>query len=137
MFKLAINKNEIINAVNQLSSWEDWYEFKRSVFKTDDWPELTSKQVEDDINREDIVIDGITWEATTNNYDVDPDLIHLYEKCSRLIFEKMEPEAFKENLSNKDEYLRICTKCTRWAKTSKIDFCPVCGEELFMIPIPD
>lgn len=137
MFTLSITKTNVEKLIERINSWDDWYSAEESFFKLETWPELDFDQIDSDLEREDIVVDGVCWIATTNNYDVDPNLLYFYEYARWAIFMKLEPEAYLENLSNLGFYGKLCLQCSRYTNSIEVDKCPNCGSNVVLTKLND
>ena len=137
MFTFSINKVELDSRIDSLDSWDDWYLIEEEIFKLEQWPELSVDDIENDICRGDIEIEGVLWHATTNNYDVHPLIIYLYEASRLRVFEKLDPISFQHNMAAIQEYGKLCVSCKRWAAKYEIDRCPICNDALVIYRLPE
>ena len=136
MLKLDIDLNELKKHIENVKDWDDWYELEERIFRLNSWPVQSDEEVDSEVNRVDMIVDGNTWYATTNHYDVDPNVIYLYEMSRWEVFKLLEPDAYQDNLTRKEEYGKLCVRCRRWTSNIDVDVCPMCGNGLVLMKIP-
>lgn len=137
MYKLKIDRKKIFNDLSKIRKWSDWYKLEEGVFKLDSWPARDIDDIECQLERGDVVWQGDIWKTSANNYDVEPNLLHLHKLARAMVFSSLEPEAHRDNLKNGHEYAKECVYCERWSETSESKICPNCGKELISIKLPD
>lgn len=130
MMKLEIDKEMLANEKNKITTWDDWDKLEEKIFKVQTWEETDINTLEKDLERPIITLDGYEWEPTTNSYNLPPEILHKYEKIRVEVFNKLEPEAAKENMSHPEIYAKWCVYCKRWSRKYPKDNCPKCGNEL-------
>ena len=103
---------------------------KKSLFKLEEWKEADVETIEAWGQRETIVLDGREWMPFVDYYDDNREILYLHEIASLYVFEKLNPKAYAENLSRKEEYGKQCRFCLRYTKDFEVENCPFCGRKL-------
>jgi hypothetical protein len=134
MIDFEIDRKRLTDEINRLSSWEDWERIEEDIFKLDEWDE-EDYNIERDMERQIIVVEGHEWKPTTLSYDISPEIYHLHWKTRLEVFAKLEPDAAEENSRHPERYGKICVYCKRWSKYYTKDNCPECGNELLPLPL--
>ncbi|MCX4024711.1 DUF3969 family protein [Endozoicomonas sp. SM1973] len=135
MTKISVNQNTLDQLFLKISTWEDWIEIEKRIFKLNCWSERNISEINNILKSEPIKIDGAYWFPVPNQYDVSETIEFLYEKYQQMAFKKIEPEAYEENMKNISEYGKRCVFCEKYAKEYFGDMCPACGSELLWLPL--
>lgn len=127
-----INIERLFDAV---ANWEDWYAIEKEIFTFHEWPQYDNNKIDEMLSRESFKSKGILWEATCTHYDVERELEFKYEKLRNLVFDKLEPEAAKENDLHPEWYGKMCVICSIWTRDFSTESCAICGHELILFPL--
>ena len=126
---MKIDEKILLEKISKIDSWDEWNDFEERFFNEDTLERKSNDEWELGLNRDDQIIDGITWHATSINYK-NLHAYYLYEKSRRTVFAKLEPEAAAENAAHPEWYGQICYHCEIWRRSHKPKACSVCGGEL-------
>lgn len=127
---LSISKEELEEKLSRIKEWQEWYDLEKSLFKLGEWKKSDMETLEARGQRETIVLDGHEWMPLGDFYDDNREMIYLYEMARFYVFEKLEPEAYAENLSRKEEYGKDCSFCLRYTRDFDVENCLFCGRRL-------
>ena len=119
---------------DQISSWDEWEVFSEKFFDWENMPERRIGQVEKDLQRQTVKKDGLEWEPFAGVYNVDPEIEVLFENLSNRIFERLEPEAYKKNTENTEQFGWKCVACRVYTRR-KTKICSFCGQQLLPMPL--
>ncbi len=127
-----IDINKLKLKMNDLKSWDDWIDIEDTIFDLENWEkkdiDLFSKEFEE---RKESIIENIEWFPLYDSYQVEGELKYLYETCRNQAFEKLEPNAHRENIKNSADYGKMCVVCDMYTKERIVKKCPLCARNLF------
>lgn len=133
MNSMGITKQELEEKLSRITTWEEWHDLEKSLFRSGEWKEADIDTMERQLGRDNVVIDGHEWMPFGDPYDMDREILYLYEVARWIVFEKLEPEAHAENLSSKENYGKECRFCLRYTEDFDVENCPFCGRKLTLM----
>jgi len=129
---------KFLKRFDAIKTWDEWHNFDKRYFKSLVNPESKSgEEVDRELRRQPITINGILWKPIRKADAIDPDLDFLSQKYSALIFDRLEPEAAADNAAHPERYARWCVYCGLYTKERSPQTCPVCEHELLDLPLND
>lgn len=132
---LSIDTEEMEERLNQITEWQEWHDLEKSLFKLGEWQWADIETMEAQKQRDRITLNGREWIPLADPCNVNREISYLYEMASLYVFEKLEPEAYAENLSRKEEYGKECSFCLRYTRDFDVENCPFCGRKLALWPL--
>jgi hypothetical protein len=120
--------------LDAIRSWEDWDVKKKEIFGKP-WERCDPDQAELELERDDILSDGVKWQPFSYPYKVDAEIIDLFEDAQVYVFSRLDPEGHSENTQNSQWFGRKCNHCKLWTKEISLNNCSFCGRELRKIPL--
>lgn len=136
MFRLPINVEFINDRIDKITSDYEWEAAEEEIFKISQWPESSLENLEEDEKKGPLMIERCLWYPYIKSYDVDPLLAYYYALFSQCVFEKLYPEAHKENMNiNNANGARKCAFCSIWTRSKSLKICPKCDRELLYFPL--
>lgn len=130
---LGITRQELEEKLSRITTWEEWHDLEESLFRSEEWKETDADTMGIQLRRDNVVADGHEWMPLGDPYDIDREILYLYEVASHYVFEKLEPEAHADNLSRKEDYGKECRFCLRYTEDFDVENCPFCGRKLTLI----
>ena len=133
MNDMGITKQELEEKLSRITTWEEWHDMQESLFRREEWKEADFETMGSQLGLDNVVMDGHEWMPLGDPYDIDREILYLHEVARWYVFEKLEPEAYAENLSRKEDFGKECRFCLRYTTDFDVENCPFCGRKLTLI----
>lgn len=131
----ALDSERYNQELASLSSWEDWSEFEQKWFAPGLWVPKNVDQMEEELERDDQIIDGIEWKPLSVPVDVQPDVWARYLAARLSVFAKLHTVEHNENLTKSDVWGKQCVYDQIYTHSQSLEYCPLCKRPLLLFAL--